>query len=191
MTTSSIDSSLLSPLREQIRKQGAWLMWMGAAFLAIGIAALVYPNVTSFVATVFVGWVLIFSGAASFFGSFSIRGAGPFFGALLFSLLSVGAGVLMIAQPATGELAIVLSLGALFMIQGAFELAMAFELRRGPGWGWLLLSALASIALSIAVLAGLPQSSSLLLSIIIGVNFISSGVAYLMVGGTARRIAKD
>jgi uncharacterized membrane protein HdeD (DUF308 family) len=31
----------------------------------------------------------------------------------------------------------------------------------------------------------------LLLSIIIGVNFISSGVAYLMVGGTARRIAKD
>jgi uncharacterized membrane protein HdeD (DUF308 family) len=166
-------------------------MWLGAAFLVIGVAALIYPNVTSLVATVFVGWVLIFSGAASFFGSFSIRGAGPFFGALLFSLLSVGAGVLMVAKPATGELAIALSLGALFMIQGAYELTMAFELRREPGQAWLLLSALASIALSIIVLLGWPQSSSVLLGVIIGVNFISSGIAYLMVGGAARRLAKS
>ena len=160
MTTSS-EASLISPLLEQVRKEGAWLMALGLAFVIIGIAALVYPNVTSIVTTVFVGWVLIFTGLASFFGSFSIRGAGPFFGALLFSLLSIGAGALMIAKPATGELAIALSLGALFMIQGAFELAMAFELRRGPGMGWLIFSALASIALSIVVLVGWPQSSAL------------------------------
>jgi len=187
----STETSVLTPFFEQVRKEGAWLMWLGAAFLVIGIAALVYPNVTSLVAAVFVGWVLILSGAASFFGSFSIRGAGPFFGALLFSLLSIGAGVLMVAKPASGELAIVLSLGAIFMIQGAFELAMAFELRRESGWGWLTFSALASIALAILVLSGWPESSSVFLGIIIGVNFISSGIAYLMIGGAARRLAKS
>jgi uncharacterized membrane protein HdeD (DUF308 family) len=180
----------MSPFLEQVRKEGAWLMWLGVGYLVIGIAALVYPNVTSLVATLFVGWILIVSGLVSFFGSFSIRGAGPFFGALLFSLLAIGAGVLMVAKPATGELAIVLSLGALFLIQGAFELAMAFELGRGPGWGWLVTSALASIALAIIVLAGWPESSSVFLGVIIGVNFISSGIAYMIVGGEARRLAK-
>lgn len=189
MTTSS-QASIASPFLEQLRKEGAWLIALGAAYVIIGIGALVYPNTTSLVATVFVGWVLLLAGLASFFGSFSIRGAGPFFGALLFSLLSVAAGVLMIAKPAAGELAITLSLGAIFMIQGAFELAMAFEIRRGPGTGWLVFSALASIALSIAVLLDLPKSSTLLLGVIIGVNLISSGVAYIFVGGAARRLAK-
>ena len=125
----------------------------------------------------------------SLFVAFSIRGAGPFFGALLFSLLSIAAGAFMVARPTLGELAITISLGALFMVQGAFEAVLAFELRPARGWGWMLLSAVASVVLSIIILSGLPTLSLVTLGILIGVNFISSGLAYLFVGGAVKREA--
>ena len=162
-------------------------MVFGGALALIGVFALVFPNVTTLAGTIFVGFVLLCTGLVSLFGALAMRGAGPFFGALLFSLLSIAAGVLMLSNPTLGVFAITLSLGALFMVQGASELVTAFELRRMPGAGWLFGSALASIALALLVLAGWPQSSSVLLGVIIGVNFISSGLAFVLLGAGARR----
>jgi uncharacterized membrane protein HdeD (DUF308 family) len=179
--------SLAAPFLAHVRKEGGRLMWVGGALLVIGIAALVFPSIATMVATLYVGWILIFSGAATLFGAFSMRGAGPFFGALLLGLLSVAAGVFILARPKVGELAITLSLGALFMVQGAFELFLAFELRPARSWGWVLVSALASIVLSVLILTGLPGTSMFTLGVLIGVNFITSGIAYLMLGGAARR----
>ncbi|HXQ46445.1 MAG TPA: DUF308 domain-containing protein, partial [Caulobacteraceae bacterium] len=136
------------------------------------------------------GWLLIISGALSLWVALSIRGAGPFFGALLFSLLSIAAGVFIIARPGVGALAITIALGSLFMVQGAFEAVFAFEVRPARGWGWMLLSAIASIVLSVIILSGLPAMSLVTLGILIGVNFISSGLAYLLVGGAVKREAK-
>jgi len=177
-------------LHQEVRKESSRLMWLGAALLAVGIVALVFPMVSTLVATLFVGWLLLITGFMSLFVAFSIRGAGPFFGALLFSLLSIAAGAFMVARPALGELAITISLGALFMFQGAFEAVLAFELRPARGWGWMLLSAVASIFLSIVILSGLPKLSLVTLGILIGVNFISSGIAYLFIGGTVKREAQ-
>ena len=89
-----------------------------------------------------------------------------------------------------GELVITISLGALFMVQGTFETVLAFELRPARGWGWMLFSALASIALSIIILVGLPKLSLVALGIMIGVNYISSGLAYLFIGGAVKRETK-
>jgi uncharacterized membrane protein HdeD (DUF308 family) len=165
-------------------------MWLGAALLVVGVVALAFPMFSTLVAALFVGWLLIITGAISLFVAFSIRGAGPFFGALLFSLLSIAAGAFILARPTIGELALTISLGALFMVQGAFEAALAFELRPARGWGWMLFSAMASVVLSIVILAGLPQLSLITLGILIGVNFISSGLAYLFIGGAVNRAVK-
>jgi uncharacterized membrane protein HdeD (DUF308 family) len=176
-----------TPFAKEVRKGSSSLMWLGAGLLAVGVVALIFPMVSTLVATLFVGWLLIITGFMSLFVAFSIRGAGPFFGALLFALLSIAAGAFIIARPALGELAITISLGALFMVQGAFEGVLAFELRPVRGWGWMLLSALASVVLSLIILSGLPTLSLVALGMLMGVNFISSGAAYLFIGGTAKR----
>lgn len=171
----------------KVRKGGRRMVWLGAALLVIGVVALVYPEVATIAATLFVGWTLIFSGAAMLFGSFSMKGAGPFFGSLLLGLLSVGAGVFILFRPLTGAAAITITLGALFMIQGAAELALAFELRPARGWVWVLLSALASIVLSLVIITGWPGSSVIALGILLGVNFLTSGLAYVLLGMGARK----
>lgn len=186
MTTSSFEG----PLGGFLRKESSRLMWFGGALLAIGAAAVIFPVVSTLVATVFVGWLLIISGLTTLFAAFSIRGAGPFFGALLTSLLSLAAGVFILMRPGVGALGLTICLGALFMIQGAFEMMLAFELRPAKGWGWMLMSALASIFLSLVIVGGWPGTSLTALGIVIGVNFISTGVAYLTVGGTVKQAIK-
>ena len=176
-------------LHQEVQKGTSQLMWLGAALVIVGVVALVYPMVSTLVATLFVGWLLIITGVMSLLVAFSIHRAGPFFAALLFSLLSIAAGAFIVARPALGELAITISLGALFMVQGAFEIALAFTVRPARAWVWMLLSAIASIALSIIILSGLPQLSLIVLGVLIGINLISSGIAYLLVGGAARRAA--
>ena len=177
-------------LGKELRNRSSHLMWLGVALLAVGIAAVVFPMVSTLIVTLFVGWLLTISGVLGLWAAFSIRGTGPFFGALLFSLLSIAVGVFVIAQPGLGALAITIALGAIFMVQGAFEAVLAFEIRPAPGWGWMLFSAIASILLSLVILSGLPAVSLLTIGILIGVNFISSGLAYLLVGGAVRREAK-
>lgn len=178
-----------TPFGKKVGKDATHLAWLGAALAVIGVAALVFPLVSTLLITLFVGWLLVISGFASLMIAFSIRGAGPFFGALLFSLLTIAAGIFIIATPIAGEITITISLGVLFMVQGAFESVLAFDLRPARGWGWVLVSALASIFLSIIILSGLPKLSLVALGILIGVNFISSGIAYLSVGLAVRREA--
>ena len=173
---------------EQVRHTAGRLTWLGVALIALGVAALVFPAISTLIATVFVGWLLVLSGVLIVLSAFQIRGTGPFFGALLLGLLSVAAGVLMLARPGVGELAITLTLGFLFMLQGAYEAFLAFEVRPARGWSWMLLSAICSIVLSIVIVLGLPGVSLVALGIIIGVNLITSGVAYAFVGNTVRSV---
>ena len=77
--------------------------------------------------------------------------------ALLFSLLSIAAGAFIIARPQLGELAITISLGALFMVQGAFEIALAFAVRPARPWVWMLLSALGVLIILAGVGAQIAQ----------------------------------
>src|SRR5215469_13623260 len=174
-------------LHDKVHEAADRLMWLGVALLVLGVAALAFPFFSTLVITLFVGWMLVLSGIVTLLGAFSVRGAGPFFGGLLYSLVSIAAGVFIVARPVAGELAVTLALGTVFLIQGAYELYFAYELRPMRGWGWMAGSALASIVLSLIILSGLPVSSLVSLGIVLGVNFVTSGLALVMVAGAARK----
>ena len=175
--TSFADSHFHTRLRGSSRS----LMWMGLAMVLLGIAAIVFPIVSTLAATFLVGWTFLFAGALMLVGCFSIHGTGPFFGALLISLLSIAAGVFLLFNPLAGELVLTILVAVLFIIQGAAELVFAFEMRPHPGWVWMLISGLASVVLSVAIAAGLPGTSLFALGLLLGINFLTTGLAYLFV----------
>ena len=183
MTAASFESGF----HQQVKGSAGSLVWVGGGFIVVGVLALIYPAISTLAATIFVGWLLVVSGLLALFGAFSIRGTGPFFGAFLFGLLSIAAGAFMLVRPQAGELAITLALGFLFMLEGAFESFLAFELRPARAWGWVLVSAIASIVLALVIISGLPGISMVALGVIIGVNLITSGLGYVFVGNTLRR----
>ena len=165
----------------RLRAASGTLFWLGVVLVVLGVAAIVFPLFSTLVAALLVGWVLLISGAVALFGSFSIHGTGPFFGALLIGLLSIAAGVFLLFNPLAGAVALTLMLGVIFTFQGAFEIAFAFEMRPHAGWVGMLLSGIASIVMAVLIAAGWPGISVLVLGILLGVNFVRTGLGYILV----------
>jgi uncharacterized membrane protein HdeD (DUF308 family) len=178
MSTPSLVDSLF---HDRLQAASGKLFWLGLALLVLGVVALIFPIVSTLAATLFVGWMLLISGGFTLAGSFSIHGTGPFFGALLLALLSIAAGVFLLWNPAAGAVGLTLMVGAIFMVEGAFEMVFAFEMRPNRGWSAVMVSAVASIVVAVLIAAGWPQISVLVLGILLGVNFIVTGLSYMFV----------
>jgi uncharacterized membrane protein HdeD (DUF308 family) len=172
---------MFTQFHERLRAASANMFWIGLLMVVLGFAAIVFPMISTMVATLLVGWVFLISGLITLFGSFSIHGTGPFFGALLLGLLSIVGGVYMLFNPVAGAAALTLVVGVLFMVQGAYEIIFAFEVRPLPVWGSLLISGIASAILSVLIVAGWPGISLIALGILLGVNFLTTGFAYIFV----------
>jgi uncharacterized membrane protein HdeD (DUF308 family) len=174
---SSADTLIL----RRLRAASGRLFWLGLAMVALGIAAIVFPIFFTLVAALLVGWVLLIFGGFVLIGAFSIHGTGPFFGALLFGLLCVVAGFFLLLHPLAGAVALTLVVGILFLFQGAFEMFFAFEMRPYSGWVAVLLSGVASIVVAVLIAAGWPKISVIVLGLLLGVDFLSTGFSYLFV----------
>jgi uncharacterized membrane protein HdeD (DUF308 family) len=173
----------------RLRGSSGGLLWLGIALVILGIAAILFPIVSTLVAALLVGWVFLISGIFLLVGSFSIHGTGPFFGALLLSLLSIAAGVFLLFNPLAGEVALTLMVGVIFIVQGAFEIFFAFETRPHGGWVGMLISGIASVIMSLLIAAGWPAVSVIVLGILLGVNLLTTGFGYIFVSRSLRAIA--
>jgi uncharacterized membrane protein HdeD (DUF308 family) len=170
----------------KVHREAGQLMWVGWALAIIGVFSLVLPLVTGVAATRYLGWSLVVAGAAMLGRAFWLRHDGPFFTTLAFGAISLASGVFVVTRPLGGEFAVALCLGVVFLIQSGFEIALAVQTRPLPGWRWMVVSALASIAMAGVILAGARDLSLMALGAVIGVNFLSSGLAFLIIGAAAK-----
>jgi len=170
-----------SRFHSRLQAASGRLFWVGLVMVALGVAALLFPMISTIVAAQLVGWVLLIAGCVAIANAFSIHGTGPFFGAFLLGLLFLAAGTFLLFNPLAGAAALTLMVGVLFMWQGASEIYFAFEMRPYTGWAGMLISGLASIAMALLISIGWPGISVVLLGILLAVNFISSGIGYIWV----------
>lgn len=161
-----------------IKDDAKWLYWMGIFMVVIGLLAIIFPVVSTLAVNYFVGGVLMFAGFFQLIGSFSVRGTGPFFGALLLAVLTLAAGTFMVFNPLAGAMALTLILAILFIVEGTFHTILAFELKPNPGWSWVLTSGVISIVLGLFVASGLAKFSLFIIGILLGINFLSTGFAF-------------
>jgi uncharacterized membrane protein HdeD (DUF308 family) len=173
----------------RLRQSSGGLFWLGLVMVVLGLAAIVFPMVSTLVAALLAGWLFLISGAFTFVGSFSIHGTGPFFGALLLGLLSLAAGAFLLFNPLAGAVALTFAVGVIFVFQGAFEIFAAFEIRPFPGWAGMLISGIASVVLAVLIAAGWPAISAIVLGVLLGVNFLSTGLAYIFISRAFRAAA--
>jgi uncharacterized membrane protein HdeD (DUF308 family) len=178
--TGDVSPRLRQDLFARLEKNRAQILWTGIGMAIIGVGAIVFPFVFSLSLTLLVGWLFIIAGAVSLYGSFSYHGTGPFFGALLLSLLQIGAGFFVVFNPGSGLVALTLMIAVVFMIEGAFKMMLAFEMKPENGWVWTMISALVSTLAGILIAAGLPGSSAIVLGLLMGVSFLSTGIYMIM-----------
>lgn len=166
---------------DRLRNISPRLFWLGLLLTLLGICAVAFPEFSTLAATLLTGWTLLIAGVMIFISSFWIHGTAPFFAANLFGLLSGVAGVFLLFNPLAGAVALTLILGIMFMFQGASELVFALETKPAKGWGGMMVSGIASIVLSIIIVSGWPGISAVALGLLLGINFLTTGIAYIAV----------
>jgi len=164
------------------------LRWAGVALIVIGAIAIVFPAASTLAVQLFIGWLFILAGVLFLVGAVAFHGTEPFFGSLLVGLLTFAVGAFLVFNPAGGAVIITLLIAALFMVNGAFELYFASALRPDGGRGWMLASGIVAIAVGILIAVGLPGTSMFILGLLVGLNFLTTGIAFVLI---ARHLEKN
>jgi uncharacterized membrane protein HdeD (DUF308 family) len=186
----SQDVTLRQALVEKLTKRNDQLFWGGVAMAVVGLLALLFPIAATFAVVVMVGWLLILSGAVTIWDAFTVEGTGSFFGELLIGLLKLAFGVYLLRHPDVSMVALTLLLAAVFMIDGAIQVALAFELRPMDGWVWMLLAGLVAIGVGLLIASELPSISLVALGVYLGISFLSTGIARIMVSRRLSALAR-
>jgi uncharacterized membrane protein HdeD (DUF308 family) len=164
------------------------LMVAGAVMMALGIAALILPAITSFVVEVLIGWLLLVSGAVAVIGAMSVRGTSLFIWELVPGAITFCVGLLLLLFPFQGLVALTALIAVVFLLTGVAQMSFAFWARPTPGWIWVSLSALFSIMLGVFILFALPEASAVFIGLLVGIDLLSTGAALVMI---ARLVPRD
>lgn len=113
------------------RAPAGWLVFVGVLGVAAGLATFFWPGITAFVLLVLIGVWSILHGLFEIVGAIRLRREIEGEVLLILSgLLSVVFGLLILARPGAGALALVWLIGAYAVAFGALLIAFSLRLRR-------------------------------------------------------------
>ena len=181
--------SIAQSLAAKIKSSYGWYVALGVALIVAGIAGIVYPAYAGLALTTLVGVLFLVAGGMYLVNAFMARSAGGFIFRLLLAVLNVGAGVLLLMKPFEGLTALTVVLGVVLLLGGILKILLSRALTGIPGVGMLLFSGIVSIVLAILIWAKLPTSSELAIGVLIGIDFIISGMSLVLIAMRAKEFA--
>lgn len=164
------------------------LFWTGVVFAVLGTAAIIWPAVATIAVEVFIAWIMFVWGIVGCVAALALVSQDyRAYGVIAFGALTA-LGILLIVFPGAGGATLTLILAAAFLVEGLMTVLFSINLRpRLPNWIWMLVSGLCALVLGILILAGWPGTSDWILGLLAGLNFLSSGLALMMMSSGRSR----
>ncbi len=170
-----------------VRRASGWSIALGILMIIAGMIAIFAPLEAGLVVVIVVGWMAVFNGGAQLFYAFSHEAKHRWLEALL-GIIYIIAGIYLLMHPLGGLLAITLLVGSFLVVYGVFALVLAFRMRPGAGWGWVLFDAIVTILLGILIYVHWPFNTEWVMGTLVGISFIVSGLSRTMVSLAVRRL---
>lgn len=158
--------------------------------LVLGVVAILMPFTTGLAVSIFVGWIMVFSGFAYVAYAFGAQGAGSFFWRLLVGIAYVAGGGYLAFHPGIALESLTLVVASIFFVEGIIETVLFFQFRSLPGSGWILFDGFITLVLAYMIWRPWPSSSSWAIGTLLGINLIVSGATRLMYSVSARKTIK-
>jgi uncharacterized membrane protein HdeD (DUF308 family) len=171
-----------------LKKSLGWSIALSVLMILAGFLAIVVPPLAGIAVAVFVGWLLVFSGAAHLVFAWHTRTTGGIIWEVLLGLADITVGIYILRYPVAGLASLTLALAIYLAAKGVLELILSYQLRRMPAAGWLLFDGIVTLILSVMIWRAWPSSSAWAIGILVGVSMIFSGTARLMISLAARRV---
>ena len=164
---------------------------LGLTTVILGILAMMVPMISGLTVTVAVAALVLAAGVAMTAYAFS---AGTFWQGLfqfLFGGLTALAGAVLLTRPLLGLASITMVLVVYFLIDGLTTIVLGFRAKPTNGWGWMVLSGIACVVLSVLIWRDWPFSGQWAIGILVGVRLVMSGWVMIMLGGIGEVVASS
>ncbi|PXX91628.1 hded protein [Marinobacter vulgaris] len=188
METRRYEVSVQTNLINDIKHHTRWFTGLGVVFLVLGIAAIAFPFVATMSLEIAIGILFVIAGIAQAVQSFSIPRWAGFFLSLGLSALALIVGLLMLFYPLAGVITLTTLVAAFFLVTGILKTTFAFQVKPALGWGWLLVGGLLSLALGLLVLLQLSKAYPWFLGLLLGIDFIFTGIWMIALASRAKRL---
>jgi uncharacterized membrane protein HdeD (DUF308 family) len=183
------DSALIGI--DDIRQHRGRFLALGGVMIALGFAAIAFPFTASLAVTLIVGTVLVIAGIAQLVHAFSVPRWRGFLVTLLVALLSLAVGTLVLFYPLSGILSLTLLVGSFLLVGGALKMILAWRVRPGLSWGWLMFAGALAVLLGIMILLQWPYAAGWILGVLVGIDLAFSGWWLVALALTPRHREQD
>lgn len=167
-----------------------WKLYLveGIVLVALGAIAIVIPPLATLAVTILFGWLFLLSGVMGLVTTFWMRHAPGFWWSLISGLLGIVVGILLLTRPLTGAVSLTLLLISFFIIEGLASIMFALDHKREltGQWGWMLVSGIVDLLLSVMIFAGLPSTAAWAIGLLVGINMVFGGSALIAMALHAR-----
>ena len=150
----------------------------GIIFVVLGILAVLFPVVASYVSVAFVAWLMLFLGLVS--GYFTYISNPKEWSGWLKSVILIGVALYMLFSPLGGVATLGLLLSIYFFMDAFSGVAIASSFYPQKGWGIWAINAFLSFLLGAVFVIGWPFSSTYLVGLFVGFSLFFDGLALLM-----------
>ncbi|MFK8253375.1 HdeD family acid-resistance protein [Ancylobacter terrae] len=174
-------------MREAVKRHSIWYLIQGVLLMLAGLAAIIFPLISSLTVILTLGWLLILSGVVQGFSLIGARHVPHFWLQLISVILAILVGVLFLRDPGQALLTTTLLLIVFFMIEGISKVVFSLTIRPFPNWGWVCASGLVGIVLSLVLWASLPVTAVWLIGVMLGIQLISVGAAVFYLAWQVRQ----
>ena len=167
-----------------------WALFLveGVVLLVLGATAVALPLLATLALTIIIGWLFLVSGVMGIVTTFWMRHAPGFWWSLISAVLGIAVGLTLLASPVSGAFSLTLVLIAFFVIEGVVSIMFALDHKREltGRWGWMLVSGIVDLVLSVMIFAGLPSTAAWAIGLLVGINMIFGGSALIAMALHAR-----
>ena len=171
-----------------IRKASVWVIVWGIVTFVCGILAIVLPLTFSFGIALIIGCLVLVAGIAHFVFAFQTRSVDGFLWQILVSVLYGVAAICLLVNPLLSVLSVTLFLATFLLLEGIFELALYFYLRRFRHSFWLLIDGIGTLILGILMIRQWPPASPEMIGTLIGISLMLSAVSRVVLSLAVRTL---
>ncbi|HET8819930.1 MAG TPA: DUF308 domain-containing protein [Thermoleophilaceae bacterium] len=149
------------------------------ATIAAGVVAVIVPAVASVGIAIFTGIVLVAAGGALGLGVFAAEGLGLKLLTGIAGLLTLAAGIYLLASPLEGTFTLTVILVIWLVAVGIAQIAGGIAARGSEGAGYTIFAGVVSLVLGVLVATELPSSGDWAIGLLVGIQLIFLGVVSL------------
>jgi uncharacterized membrane protein HdeD (DUF308 family) len=159
--------------------------------IVLGVMAVLTPYVAGEAMLTVIGVLITAAGFLRVIWTFASPTPGKGFSKVLLGVLTVLAGLAILANPMMASATLSILLAGYLLIDGIFEAIVAMTLESSPGKSWLAIGGLVSEALGCLMFFQYPFSGVHAIGVLLGIKLIVVGSAALALGTTLHGFMKE